>query len=186
MTNRRSAPAVRFWLAIARATRWPSARRVVAAPLAEARGLQLEDAVAEYGAEVRYLGDEHRVRQILVNVLMNAIKFTPPGGLVKVSAGSAETPSPGTALAGRGPWIYVRVEDNGQGIAPDRLSMVFEPLEQADGDVQSHEGSGLGLSISRRLARLMGGDLTVRSQPGKGSAFFLWLRDAEGARDPEA
>ena len=153
------------------------------APQAAAKGLDLENALAGYGADVTYFGDENRVRQILVNVLTNAVKFTPAGGHVKLSAGLAETPSPEAALAGAGPWIYVRIEDNGQGIAPDRLSTVFEPFEQGDlHESQPREGSGLGLSISRRLARLMGGDLTVRSQPGAGSAFFLWLPAGEAAR----
>lgn len=163
------------------------AAATIVAPHAAAKGLQLSNAVAGYGADVTYFGDEHRVRQILVNILTNAIKFTPAGGVVKVSAGSAETPSPEAALAGRGPWIYARVEDNGHGIAPDRLATVFEPFEQADVDVTSPpEGSGLGLSISRRLARLMGGDLTVRSQLGRGSAFFLWLPGGETALAAEA
>lgn len=151
-------------------------------PHAAEKNINLSNLVAAYGAEVTYLGDEHRVRQILVNLLTNAIKFTPAGGTVKVSAGAAETPSPQAAVAGPGPWAYVRVEDNGQGIAPDRLAAIFEPFEQADAEhMLPREGSGLGLSISRRLARLMGGDLTVRSQLGEGSAFFLWLPEAEGA-----
>jgi PAS domain S-box-containing protein len=152
-------------------------------PLAAAKKLVLTNAVAGYGADMTYFGDDHRVRQILVNVLTNAIKFTPQGGLVKISAGSAETPSPDAALAGHGPWVYVRVEDTGEGIAPDRLSSIFEPFEQAElQETPPREGAGLGLSISRRLARLMGGDLTVRSQVGQGSAFFLWLAGGDAAR----
>jgi signal transduction histidine kinase len=75
----------------------------------------------------------------------------------------------------------VRVEDTGQGIAPERVAAVFEPFEQEDVNrPQPREGSGLGLSISRRLARLMGGDLTVRSAVDQGSAFFLWLPGGAG------
>ncbi|MEN3338229.1 MAG: hypothetical protein V7647_1905 [Acidobacteriota bacterium] len=144
-------------------------------PLAAAKELTLSNAVAEYGADVTYYGDEHRVRQILVNLLTNGIKFTRAGGRVQVSAGLAETPSPGAVLAGDGPWVYVRVEDNGPGIPPERAQAVFEPFERAEEKRPHDEGTGLGLSISRRLARLMHGDLTLHSQPGNGSQFFLWL-----------
>ena len=75
-------------------------------PLAAAKGLTLSNAVAEYGADVTYFGDEHRVRQILVNLLTNGIKFTPAGGRVQISAGLAETPSPEAVLAAQGPWVY--------------------------------------------------------------------------------
>ena len=69
---------------------------------------------------------------------------------------------------------YVRIEDTGRGISPDRIEAVFEPYEQAEsGD--SERGVGLGLSISRRLARLMGATLTVQSKVGVGSSFFVWL-----------
>ena len=154
-------------------------------PHARAKGLELSNLVAAYGAEVTFFGDEDRVRQIVVNVLTNAIKFTPAGGTVKISAGSAETPSPDAALTGPGPWVYIRVEDDGAGIAPDRLAAIFEPFEQgALESAPANEGSGLGLSISRRLARLMGGDLTVRSQVGRGSTFFLWLPGGETAALP--
>jgi PAS domain S-box-containing protein len=153
---------------------------VVVQPEAVKKGVALENAVAAYGAEVAYFGDEGRVRQILINLLVNSVKFTPAGGSIKVSAGLAETASPDAELVAAGPFVYVRVEDTGEGISPDRLLPIFEPFEQADDDVvREHGGSGLGLSISRRLARAMGGDLTVRSEVGRGSAFFLWLPAAD-------
>jgi signal transduction histidine kinase len=92
---------------------------------------------------------------------------------VTVSAGSAETASPESAL-GAGPWVYVRVEDTGTGIAPERLEAIFEPYTQANAR-DAERGTGLGLAISRRLARLMGGDLSVQSDIGGGSTFILWL-----------
>ncbi|MEW5929527.1 MAG: ATP-binding protein [Gemmatimonadota bacterium] len=145
-------------------------------PQAEARGLALEDSVSGTAADVPYWGDEERVRQVLVNLLSNAVKFTPPGGRVTVSGGVAELPAPEAQVEGPGPWAFVRVEDTGSGIDPGRLDAVFELFEQADMSLtRQHGGTGLGLAISRRLARLMDGDLTVRSEPGVGSSFFLWL-----------
>ncbi|HEV7589408.1 MAG TPA: PAS domain-containing sensor histidine kinase [Longimicrobium sp.] len=143
------------------------------------RRLQLTDAVSRLAADVPCWGDEGRVRQILVVLLSNAIKFTAPGGRITVSAGTAARPSPDAQLRGPGPWAYVRVEDTGHGIPAGRLSAIFEPFEQADMALtRQHGGTGLGLTIARRLARLMGGDLTVRSEVGTGTAFFLWLAAA--------
>jgi signal transduction histidine kinase len=77
-------------------------------------------------------------------------------------------------LEGAGPWSYLRVEDSGTGIAGDRLAAIFEPYTQAAATAAAQRGgTGLGLAISRRLARLMGGDLTVQSQEGAGSAFYV-------------
>ena len=123
-----------------------------------------------------YVGDEHRVRQILANLLSNAVKFTAPGGHVAVRWTGTDHPDPQAHLAGSGPWTAIEVEDTGIGIAPQHLTAVFEPFVQAEkGHTRTHGGTGLGLAISRRLARLMGGDLTVRSQQGAGSTFTLWL-----------
>jgi PAS domain S-box-containing protein len=143
------------------------------------RRLELTDAVSARAADVPCWGDEDRVRQVLVVLLSNAIKFTAPGGRITVSAGTAAQPSPDAQLGGEGPWVYVRVEDTGHGIPAGRLSAIFEPFEQADMALtRQHGGTGLGLTIARRLARLMGGDLTVRSEVGTGTAFFLWLEAA--------
>jgi signal transduction histidine kinase len=93
-----------------------------------------------------------------------------------VSAGTATQPSPDARLEGNGPWVYVRVEDTGSGIPADRLLPIFEPFVQANMALTRVQGgTGLGLAISRRLARLMGGDITARSEVGVGSSFFLWL-----------
>ncbi|HXD21688.1 MAG TPA: ATP-binding protein [Vicinamibacterales bacterium] len=132
-------------------------------------------AVAHAGPDAvsRGWGDETRVRQIIVNLLSNAMKYTQGTGAVTISAGTADS-APDAHLSGLGPWIFVRVEDNGEGIPADRLEAIFEPFEQATA-AHADRGTGLGLSISRRLARLMGGELTVQSDVGKGSAFVLWL-----------
>ena len=155
-------------------------------PQALERGVALSDeshppdsarpAVGGGGDGLFYVGDEHRVRQILANLLSNAVKFTAPGGRVTVRGTSADHPDPQAHLAGSGPWTAVEVEDTGIGIAPDQIAAVFEPFVQAErGHTRTHGGTGLGLAISRRLARLMGGDITARSDPGVGSRFTLWL-----------
>ena len=146
-------------------------------PQAEAKALMLRNAISGSAGDLCYWGDEARVRQIIVNLLANAVKFTPAGGKITVSAGSTKQAPPDSTLGGRGPWVYVRVEDNGTGIPADELNKIFEPYEQIKG-AASTEGAGLGLAISQRLARLMGGDLTATSKAGVGSSFFLWLENS--------
>ncbi|HEV3049318.1 MAG TPA: ATP-binding protein [Longimicrobium sp.] len=148
-------------------------------PQAAARGVELSSAVSGLASDLTAWGDGERVRQILVNLLTNAVKFTGPGGRVTVSAGASLQPPGEARPEGPGPWVYIRVEDTGAGIPPERLEAIFEPFVQADMTLtRQHGGSGLGLAISRQLARLMGGDLTVRSTEGLGSSFFLWLSAA--------
>jgi hypothetical protein len=128
-------------------------------------------------------GDAERVRQILVNLANNAVKFTAAGGRVLIRCTVEDRPDPAARLTGNGPWICICVTDTGIGIPADRLGSIFDPFVQVEGGhTRTSEGSGLGLTISRRLARLMGGDLTVRSQSGQGSAFTLWLREASAAQ----
>jgi signal transduction histidine kinase len=108
--------------------------------------------------------DAEKVRQILINLVGNAVKFTPEAGSIEVS-GNEE-----------GGNIEVQVIDSGIGIPPDKLEVIFEPFVQLGRSLSSvQEGSGLGLAISRDLARAMSGDLTASSQPGKGSTFTLRL-----------
>jgi PAS domain S-box-containing protein len=123
-----------------------------------------------------FLGDEGRIRQILLNLLSNAIKFTDEGGRVRITCGTTSEIEPRAEAASQGPWIFLRVEDDGIGIPEQKLSAIFEPFVQGEtGHTRARGGAGLGLSISRRLARLMGGDLTVKSAVGKGSTFTLWM-----------
>jgi signal transduction histidine kinase len=156
-------------------------------PQARARRLVLANEMSATVADQSCFGDEQRLRQILINVLANAIKFTESrdgmAGRVTVSAGTAERPAPDATLDGPGPWLYVKVEDTGRGIPADRLASIFEPFVQVDaGRTQEAAGSGLGLAISRRLARLMGGDITVRSTPDVETTFLLWLACAWAER----
>ncbi len=140
---------------------------------ADVAGITLTNAVSGGPGDLPYWADAARVRQIVINLVSNAIKFTAAGGTVTISAGAADTVS-GATLTGGGPWIYVRVEDTGRGIPPERLDAIFEPYQQSDAS-DRHRGTGLGLSISRQLARAMGGDLTAKGEVGVGSTFTVWL-----------
>jgi PAS domain S-box-containing protein len=149
-------------------------------PQAVARGIEYSEE-CEGDPEASYLGDPDRVRQILVNLVSNAVKFTNPGGSVRLECGVEEHGDPGARLVGPSPWTFVRVTDTGIGIPGDQLVKIFEPFVQAEsGYTRTGGGTGLGLAISRRLARLMGGDITVRSEVGQGSSFTLWLRGGAG------
>jgi PAS domain S-box-containing protein len=115
------------------------------------------------------LADAEKLRQILVNLLTNAVKFTSPGGAVCIDCTGDEER------------VKIRVHDTGIGIPRAKQSVVFDPFVQVHrGSGASLEGVGLGLAISRGLARGMGGDLTVTSEPGTGSTFELSLSRATG------
>ncbi len=124
----------------------------------------------------RFVGDPGRLRQVLVNLVGNAVKFTESGHvLVRVT---------GIGRGDAGHELHVAVEDTGVGIAPDKLQHVFGEFHQADsGTARRFEGTGLGLAITRRLVALMGGDVWVESEPGRGSCFgfCVTLPVADGA-----
>ncbi len=127
-------------------------------PQAEEKGLALEVKVPDDLPPLHT--DPDRVRQILVNLLSNAVKFTPEGSVVIVAAESDD--------AAR----ELRVSDSGPGIPPNDLERIFEEFEQVKG---TKGGTGLGLPIARKLARLLGGDLRAESEAGVGSTFVLRL-----------
>ncbi|MGH7638753.1 MAG: PAS domain-containing sensor histidine kinase, partial [Gemmatimonadaceae bacterium] len=111
--------------------------------------------------------DPPRGRQILSNLLSNAVKYTNAGGItVNADHGGDGAPRPGS-------WIAIRVTDTGPGIPPEKQEMIFQEFTRLDPDAQ--QGAGVGLAISRRIARLLGGDITVESRVGRGSTFTLWL-----------
>ena len=162
-------------IAIARAGESADAALSIVQPRADEKGIRFVGQCLGDGNAV-YLGDEDRVRQILINLLSNAVKFTESGGQVSLDCGTTSEPDVEARLSESAQWIYFRVRDTGIGITPDHLPVIFDPFVQVEtGHTRSSDGSGLGLTISRRLARLMGGDLTVRSTIGNGSVFTLWL-----------
>ena len=139
-------------------------------PQAAGRLLTLVDETAD-AAGLRYVGDEYRVRQILVNLLSNAVKFTPAGGRVAL-----ECRAQSDGAGGAGAWLLFVVSDSGEGVKPEDAERIFEPFVQGSaGLTRPHGGTGLGLPISRRLARLMGGDVTVERGTGTGAVFTLRL-----------
>ena len=159
---------------------------VLSQPMAEARGLRL-NAPADIPRSMQLLGDHDRVLQILANLLSNAVKFTEPGGEVSIEV-AEEGAADDRHLHGDGPWIVIRVRDSGIGVTADHLESIFAPFVQAEaGHTRRSDGTGLGLTISRRLARLMRGDVSVESTAGVGSVFALWLPAASGdGADPAA
>ena len=148
---------------------------VLAQPQAESRGLTLV-ASTDIPRTLKFVGDHDRSLQILVNLLSNAVKFTEPGGEISIDVAQVDTAPAAAHLHGEGPWTAIRVRDSGIGIPVDQLESIFSPFVQVEaGHTRRSDGTGLGLTISRRLARLMRGDVTVESTPGAGSLFTLWL-----------
>lgn len=141
-------------------------------PLAAARGITLEMPVP-HEAVVR--GDRVRLKQVLLNLLSNAVKYNREGGSVRldVQAGSE----------GR---LRIGVTDTGPGIRAERLSELFQPFNRLDAEHGPVEGTGIGLTITKRLVELMGGEIGVESELGKGSRFWLELATDGGGAIVEA
>jgi signal transduction histidine kinase len=138
--------------------------------------LQVDSSVQEFRIEQ----DQGKISQILTNLISNAIKFTPEGGLVTIVAEEF-----GDGM------FFLSVADTGVGIAPHEHEVIFEKFRQASGDIgkdsltREHSGTGLGLSIVRELCRLLGGDISLTSQIGQGSTFRVVLPMTYGAKqDP--
>jgi len=147
------------------------------APAAAARGidLYLQPMPAELSDTVS--GDATRLRQVLANLVHNAIKFTDPGGTVRVGV-TAQTC--GNALQ-----FVFEVSDSGIGIASEKLQHIFEPFEQAErSTTRKYGGTGLGLAIVKRLCELMGGSIEVKSAVGQGSTFTMRLALPNAAAEP--
>jgi signal transduction histidine kinase len=144
--------------------------------LANEKGLSL---TLTLGAALPPLrADPTHLRQILINLIGNACKYTDFGVIAVRAAVSEETDSPRLRAATGGRWLCISVTDAGPGIPPADHERIFEEFEQVDAGPRTHSerrGTGLGLPISRRLAEAMGGDVTLESELGKGSTFVLWL-----------
>jgi len=141
------------------------------APLVEPQAAKknVELSLLPPAAGLMVMADRQRLQQILVNLVGNAIKFTPENGMIRVAAQKDTT------------MASVFIQDTGKGIPADRLQSIFEPFVQVDDSLtRTASGAGLGLAISRDLARAMGGDLTVDSELGKGSLFTISLPLASG------
>src|SRR6476619_6483036 len=153
---------------------------------------EIESLVSEKGLSLslvmgaalqRLRTDPTHLRQILMNLLGNAVKYTNEGRIIIRTRLVDSLPDSGPIAADRppyqtNPWIGIQVIDTGIGIQPADQSRIFEEFEQIDAGPRGHSaerGTGLGLSISRRLAALIGGMVELESEPGRGSTFTLWL-----------
>jgi signal transduction histidine kinase len=135
-------------------------------PLADRKQLRLELELEENLPPL--LSDAGRLRQILFNLMSNAIKFTPEGGQVWLLARRADDGH-----------VWAAVRDNGPGIAPEHHGVIFEKFRQIDQSAtREHHGTGLGLAIAKDLAELLGGEIGLESEPGKGATFWIKLPTA--------
>ncbi len=145
---------------------------ILVRPLAAVRGVRLESRASE-ADDGTVLADPQRLRQVLLNLFSNAIKYNREGGLVTVG---------GVEIAGDR--LRISISDEGDGIAEDDLERLFTPFERLGVERTDVEGTGLGLAVSKSLVEAMGGSIGVRSEPGKGSTFVLELPFVGGSEDP--
>ena len=148
---------------------------------AESKGLELAAQFGPQDDRIAVRGDPLRLRQIIANLISNAIKFTAEGEVIVRVTVTAQTDTDVN--------LSVCVQDTGVGIAPEAQDRIFERFSQADGSTaRDYAGTGLGLAISLRLIQLMGGNIRVASKPGQGSKFYAELRlpKASGAPEPIA
>jgi signal transduction histidine kinase len=137
-------------------------------PLAQLKGIRYR--VVPCDTPLHFVGDPERVRQILVNLIGNAVKFTPQGGAIRL------------VCSAQGDLVRIAVADTGPGIPPEKQEAIFHPFVQVERRLdRPQEGIGLGLAISSDLATAMGGRLEVESAPGEGSTFTLLLPRADAA-----
>jgi PAS domain S-box-containing protein len=141
-------------------------------PLAAERDIRVEVRRPEGNSHV--YADQQRLKQVLLNLLSNAIKYNREGGKVSVDCEHA------------GPNLRILVRDTGRGIPAERLSQVFSPFDRLGAEDGEIEGTGLGLAISQHLVQMMGGTLSVDSEPGTGSTFTVELALVEETAEPAA
>ena len=140
---------------------------------ADAKGLNLNFKLSENVPQYIY-GDGQKLRQVLLNLIGNAIKFTTQGDVtLKVSTCSQLSSSSKSTIldTASANFLSIQVEDTGPGIAPEEISLLFQPFSQTQTGIRTNEGTGLGLAISQRLVELMGGQLQVKSILNRGTVF---------------
>ncbi|HSD30496.1 MAG TPA: HAMP domain-containing sensor histidine kinase, partial [Gemmatimonadales bacterium] len=148
-------------------------------PLVEKNANRLEVRCAPDAGAMH--ADLTKVRQMLLNLLSNACKFTRNGTITLAVAREQSVESPGAG----GDRILLRVTDTGIGMTPAQMERLFEAFAQADAATASkYGGTGLGLAITRRFCRMMGGDVSVESEAGRGSTFTIWLPAVTPAHAP--
>ena len=130
-------------------------------PLIHNKGQQLTTDLADSLPIIR--GDGPRLEQVLLNLMNNAVKFTPDGGQISVRVRPQDD------------GVVVHVQDNGIGIAKEQQNMLFKPYSRLNSDRQRHPGLGLGLALSKQVVELHGGRIWVESEHGKGSIFSFYL-----------
>ncbi|MCW7537753.1 PAS domain S-box protein [Aquabacterium sp. A7-Y] len=130
-------------------------------PLALSAAVNFDNQVEE---DVTVLVDSQRLRQVLINIISNAVKYNRPDGVVRLSLGDRQ-----------GDAIDIRVEDSGEGLRPDQLARLFQPFERLGRETSPIEGTGLGLIIAKRLLEEMGGSIEVSSEPGTGTCVTLMV-----------
>jgi len=142
-------------------------------PLTESKSLNI---VTSVGPDLPIIQtDPAKLQQVLYNFLSNAIKFSPPGARIELSADVEQTEG-----------VRISVTDRGPGIPPEKHEVIFEKFRQADASVtRTHSGTGLGLAISKELTALLGGHIGLKSEVGVGSTFWvvLPLKNEAGTED---
>ena len=151
-------------------------------PMAQAEAVTLRPVQPLFDAPglagLHVLGDPTRLRQVLINLLSNAIKYNRPQGAVYIAVRLDST-----GLGG--PDVFIDIADTGIGLDSVQLERLFEPFNRVGAERTHIEGHGIGLAYARTLARAMGGDITVKSQPGEGTCFTLHLHVAPDDSEPE-